>query len=153
MATIGSQCVDAIVTLLNDPTGRPTGLQPIVRGRLSPGTQKAGEHWIFVRSGMDEIEPMQNVSSSPLDDHRFRIIIDCIGTGDASTPADAAVDPLVAWCVKQLNGSTLGGLAVWVRRRGKQLFTYAQGDYPSCRAELRFEVRHLSRTDNAELKA
>ena len=148
MATVRSQIVDAAVALL-DGAGKPAGLQTVVRCQLTTPNLEGGKSWIFVRSGEDEVRPVIG-SKVPIRDHSFDMIVDCIAPGDASTPADKAVDPLVAWCVKQLDGSTLGGLAIWVEER-KTVYVYKQGDYPTCRARITFDVRHTTKSGDAEL--
>jgi hypothetical protein len=151
MSTIGSQCVDAIVALLNEPTGRPTGLETVVRCLLSPPTPdeiKPSKKWVFVRSGDVEISEIGN-PDGPLRQNDLEVLIDQIAMGDASTPADVAVDPLTAWCTKKLDGGTLSNLAEQIVERGRKR-VYEQGEYPLCRTTSRFIVSHTSRTGDAE---
>lgn len=151
MSTIRSQIVDAIVATLNEPSGRPTGLSPVVRCQLSKPRVAPGVSWIFVRSGEDEVRPVGTGTRGTMREHAFTVIVDCIAPGDNATPADKAVDPLIAWCVKQLDEATLGGLAFDLREMGTA-YTYRQGDYPLCRARISFVVRHTTKSGNAELK-
>lgn len=149
MATIRSQCVDSAVALLNG-AGGPTGLQTVQRCQLTTPTLEAGKAWIFVRSGEDEVSQVGG-SKGPIRQHHFDLIVDCIAPGDAATPADKAVDPLIAWCVKKLDASTLGGLALVVEEK-KTVYVYKQGDYGTCRARVTFIVRHTTKSGDAELK-
>ena len=151
MSTISSQCVDAIVTKLNEASGRPTGLETVARCRLSNPTtdeELPSKKWIFVRTGPSDITPVGSMDG-PVRQNELRVLIEAIAVGDASTPADAAADILVAWCTKKLDGQSLSHLAEQVVEVSREP-TYGQGKYPSCRMTLTYVVYHTSRTGDAE---
>lgn len=149
MATIRSQIVDAAVALLS-AAGGPAGLQAVVRCQLTTPAVEVGKSWIFVRSGSDDVQDVGG-SRGPLRVHHFDMIVDCIAVSDGTIAADQAVDPLIAWVVKKLDGSNLGGLALYVEER-KTVYIYRQADYASCRTRVTFDVRHSTRSGDAELK-
>ena len=152
MASIRSQCVDAIVALLNDPTGRPAGLATVVRGQLRPPTVAAGLKVILVRTG-GEARPVPVGSvDGPIHHHDLEVIVDAIAAGDGSTAPDVAVDPLVCWIVKKLDGARLPNLAEIVIE-GECKYVYQQGDYPLCRVSNRYLVFHTTKTGDAEVVA
>lgn len=152
MASIRSQCVDAIVALLNESSGRPAGLATVERGRLKPYEVVAGLRCILVRTGKNKAVPVGSIDS-PIRHHDLEVIVDAVAAGDGSTAPDAAVDPLLVWAVKKLDGAKLANLAEIIVE-GETEYIYEQsGDYPLCRASARFLVFHTSQTGDAESRA
>lgn len=153
MSTVSSQSVDAIVAKLNESSGRPTGLETVVRCRLSAPTKDEitpSKKWIFVRTGPSELTRIGDGDALSRQ-NLLQVIVDAIAVGDATTPADVAVDILVAWCTKKLDGAVLTGIAEEVEEKKREPI-YEQGDYPLCRMALTYLVHHTSRIGNAELR-
>ena len=149
MPTIRSQIMDATVALLNEPAGRPAGLPTVERAALSPARGEPGLRRILVRGREDEARRVDHGMRGGPSDHGFELAVECVAAGGSSLPADLAVDPLIAWCIRQLDDSTLGGLAHGIREL-RTVYRYEQGDYPLCRAITTFLVRHLEMKEPPE---
>ena len=154
MSTISSQCVDEIVERLNESSGRPTGLEPVIRGRRSWPTddeQVAGKAWALVFSGKNALEKLDANGLTKLNLFQVKVVI--MGVGDTSTPAEVVIDPVRAWCTKQLDGKRLPDLAEEVEEVEDGEVEYAvKSKNPVCRQINTFVVHHTSRIGDAELR-
>lgn len=154
MSTISSQSVDAIVARLNESSGRPSNLEQVQRGRRSWPTRDEiapGKRWLFVALGKNTISKVDDNGLTK--QNALQVSLMVMGLGDATTAAEVAIDPVVAWCTTKLDGWQIPNLAEEVEEIERDAPEYGRGgDYPACRQELTYLVHHTSRIGNAELR-
>jgi len=153
MSTIREQIVQAIVAALN--TDRPDGIPETVRTREESPEPDQLPMLTFYQ-GDDDVAPAHK--SEPGTGRRHGAVVkrmlvgklDALGKAGA-VPADAAVDPLLAWGTKAIAGAgRLGGLANERPHEVKTEFSYERSDFNYCRATMTWHIEYQTLPDDAE---
>jgi hypothetical protein len=113
VSSIREQIVLQAVALLQ-AVGGPSGLT-IFRERPRP-IESNDLPAIFVYFADDEPTPELKIKfQAPITEHHLGLMLELRAAASDDLPADAAIDPLYIWAVKQLVGNErLGGLAMGI---------------------------------------
>ena len=144
MSTIRSQILDAAVVALN-ASGKPDDVPKAVRRRLR-SLDLEDLPFIDVVPLLENAERIGGKFQGPLTKRTMRFAVRCWAAGAAP---EVAADAMVAWAVKALAGSGLGGLAHAIEEQE----TEWQGtvmDSVYGVAEIRFAVQYSTSFDDQE---
>lgn len=145
MATVREQILDAVVTALN--AGAPAGFP--VATRTNPDPYEPGALPAVTVFPTDE--SVSDVGASghrrgPVTNRRLTFRVECRAIGE---PPETALDPMIAWVVKALAGSTMGGLAHDVQEQRTEWVVEAAEEVYGL-ASVEFAVDYRTLTNNLE---
>lgn len=148
MSSVREQVLQAVMAALN--TGRPAGVPAVERTRVI--ALEASQLPSTVLVPRRESVEKTGGRFGPLVSRRLSLELEHRAAGGASLPPDQAVDALLAWPVKALCASTLGGLAIEINESGTE-WHYADGEAPFVLAVQTFEIAYTTRVSDAEQRA
>jgi hypothetical protein len=131
MASIRSQIIAHILTVLN-ANGTPCTWFRCRQDEFQLGELPAGN--VFPEQETNTIDAKEDAAVLTI------VIAGIVAT--AQDPVDDAADAILIWAEKQLMADqTLGGLAVWIEKKGTQWFMEQKGT-EQCGAIMKFDVNY-----------
>lgn len=153
MSTIREQIVAAAFTAIS--TNRPTGVPAPFRTRIDSPTPDQLPALTFYQE-MEKVDHEREDrpdrrARGPLVRRSVLVHVEVLTKADATTEADKAADPLLAWASKALaTAGTLGGLANDPPDELGTVFAYEQKETSFCRATTSFMYEYQSSARNPE---
>jgi hypothetical protein len=131
MASIRSQIIAHILTVLN-AAGTPCTWFRCRQDEFQLSELPAGN--VFPEQETNTIDAKEDAAVLTI------VIAGIVAT--AQDPVDDAADAILIWAEKQLMADqTLGGLAVWIEKKGTQWFMEQKGT-EQCGAIMKFDVNY-----------
>lgn len=142
MSTIREQIIEAAVALVN--SGAPGGVPVCVRTQMQP-TETNDLPSLTCFPIREEIADTKTGRWGPIIVRTLYLRFVGYASGN---PADAALDPMVAWIASQLGGSQLGGLAQDAMEHEIN-WQYDEGNFAVAAVAMDFRIEYQTLRNDA----